>query len=263
MRVKGVPDVEVERLIDGQPTDDPALEQVAPVMAWLRRQGQDVPRPEQVSRFAAEAARVATSQPARPVVRRRFMPWRLTPRLAAPLAVVLVILMFGGAAVASQGTVPGDLLYGLDVALERVGIGDGGIDERLTEAAELVDRGRAGEALSHAALAMSSEDHGDTEASDALEGLAHAIEELSSGEGSEQSAQGMVAEMLQWMIDNSGLLHDPEAEPGSFGKGVAEMARRIATERGGAADPDHPGDSQGNPGGEGQGPPQGKPPNRP
>ena len=50
--------------------------------------------------------------------------------LASSLAVVLA---FSGVAMAADGASPGDLLYGVDRALESVGIGAGGIDERLAE----------------------------------------------------------------------------------------------------------------------------------
>ncbi len=67
-------------------------------------------------------------------------------RLAAGAAALLVaVTLSGGLAYAANGAKPGDFLYGLDRALEVIGIGDGGADERLRELLALEgDDGRAG-----------------------------------------------------------------------------------------------------------------------
>lgn len=71
-------------------------------------------------------------------------------------AAVLILLLGGGAAVAvgSDSSVPGDLTYGLDRAVEAAGIGAGGTTERLEEAAILLERGQVTLGLRHGAQAM-------------------------------------------------------------------------------------------------------------
>ena len=64
---------------------------------------------------------------------------RLVPRIAtAAAALILLVTMSGGMAYAANGAKPGDLLYGLDLAFEAIGIGDGGAEERLAETIALV-----------------------------------------------------------------------------------------------------------------------------
>lgn len=80
---------------------------------------------------------------------------RLRTRVAAVAASVIVSLGgFTGVAVAAQSAAPGDFLYGMDRALESVGIGRGGTPERLDEAATLVRGGETQAGLEHAAAAI-------------------------------------------------------------------------------------------------------------
>jgi hypothetical protein len=254
-------DADIERVLTGRPVDDPALARVADALTSMVELGRIDPTPERVARVAGAAARAAADSPSdspafpSPKGQRRLR--RLNPGFVVPLALVLVFTMFGGAALAAQDSVPGDPLYGLNLALERIGIGQGGVEKRLGEAARLAERGRAGEALLHAArsIAGTADDEAE-EAAHVLSDLAATVDET---EGSGAALQA-VAEMLRWMAENSGLLADPEAAPGAFGQGVAEMARRITEERG---RPDQAGPPADSPGSSSQGPPQGEPPNRP
>jgi hypothetical protein len=66
-------------------------------------------------------------------------PTRLVSRVAMAVAALVVLVMLpAGMAYAANGAKPGDLLYGLDRALEAIGIGDGGAEERLAESLALV-----------------------------------------------------------------------------------------------------------------------------
>ena len=65
--------------------------------------------------------------------------------MIVPASVLAIVLSFGGVAYGANGPVPGDTLYGLDAALENVGIGGGGLEERLSEAGELIDDGQVDE----------------------------------------------------------------------------------------------------------------------
>jgi hypothetical protein len=251
----------VERVLTGRPVDDPAFQRVATALTVMAEMGRTAPSPERIARVAEAAARAVVEAPVdSPSVRVSAEPRRLrslTPRLAVPLALVLVFTLFGGAAFASQEALPGDPLYGLNRALERLGIGESGVAKRLGEAARLAERGRADEALLHAAHSIAdSTDAGADETAEVLADLAESFNEPTwSGDVPEQ-----VAEMLRWMAENSGLLKDPDAAPGAFGQGVAEMARQISGERG---RPDGVGPPASTPGNSSQGRPQGKPPNRP
>ena len=58
---------------------------------------------------------------------------------------------------AANGSGPDDPLHGIDLALEKVGIGSGGAAERLAEASELVASGATAQGLNHAANALRNE----------------------------------------------------------------------------------------------------------
>ena len=90
----------------------------------------------------------------RPVPRTGFF-GRLRTRAAAAIAATVVSVGgLGGVAYASNGSGPGDLLYGLDRALEAVGIGNGGAAERISEAMVLTEHGSPAHGLEHAATVV-------------------------------------------------------------------------------------------------------------
>lgn len=62
-------------------------------------------------------------------------------RLAILAATGAIFVALSGVALAADGSVPGDPLYRLDRALEAIGIGDGGFEERVGEFNVLLDRG--------------------------------------------------------------------------------------------------------------------------
>ncbi len=67
---------------------------------------------------------------------------RLIQRVAPTVAALVALVMMSGAmAYTANGANPGDLLYGLDRALEAIGIGDGGAEERRAEAFALFASG--------------------------------------------------------------------------------------------------------------------------
>ena len=104
-------------------------------------------------RSEADAAHFAhVTEPAIARASRPSLMDRLRARAVAVAAgVVLTVGGFGGAAYAANGAAPGDTFYGLDRALESVGIGNGGSAERLAEVKELVDHGQTAGGLEHAA----------------------------------------------------------------------------------------------------------------
>jgi hypothetical protein len=201
---------ETERLIAGRGTSiDPA---VADAISALRHGALIAPSDEYVAKVAALAAaevpQAATPASAVPVWRRR---------LVAALAVAGVMVVGGaGMASAADSANPGDALYSLDRALENIGIGDGGADERYDEAADLVEQGDETGALD--AAAEGAEEDGDEETASQLLAVAQQLRE----NGSEQSADvhERVATMLEWMATT-------DATGKEFGQGVSLHARGL------------------------------------
>ncbi|WP_062303998.1 hypothetical protein [Demequina subtropica] len=179
--------------------------------------------------LASAAADVATdgAQAARPAPRRTM---RLRAAIAGGAALVVAALV-GGTAAADESA-PGDVLYGLDRALERIGWGDGGMDERLAEAVRVVDEGD-----DEGALALVDEIVADVLSADeiaAADEELDAEDEAEGGEASEVSGGDVLAEgpgasdevheclrdIIDWMATT-------DAEGRDFGQGVADRYRDL------------------------------------
>ena len=137
-----------------------------------------------------------------------------------------------GVGVAANAAAPGDGLYGLDCAMERIGLGDGGVQERVQEAAKMVKRGEVDKGLNHAADALKNQAglDNDGEANGALVAAAHAVQNAlnTANKGESDQIRARVSEMLQWMSMN---MAQGSGGPGEdFGQGVATRAREIAGE---------------------------------
>jgi hypothetical protein len=258
-------DRDVETLLAGGIPEDEGLALLAPVLAKLSDDLTRPPSEERVGSFAAAAVALAAAGKGieeSPTTTRRSRRPRLARRFAIPLAAVFSLSAMTGIALASDDATPGDTLYGVDLALENVGVGAGGAAERLAEASKLAENGNPAAALAHAAQAVAAGVEDDADALEALEGLENSIAELEQplpdNEATEHAAmvRARVAAMLRWMLDNSELIGS-ESEPGAFGRGVAEQARQFP------ADPNDPADTD-----NGGGPPDGvnpggPPPSRP
>ncbi len=149
---------------------------------------------------------------------------RLPRRAAAAIAAAAVVaLSFGGAAAADEAA-PGDALYGLDRALERLGINAGGAEERLLEVQALVADGQIDEALDLSVEAVEDMDDLDEEQAEELAGLLSAAESVMS-EGSETSAErrAQVSAMLTFMAET-------DLTGREFGQAVSERARGIVSD---------------------------------
>ncbi len=199
-----------------------------------------------ISELRTEADAAHFSDLAEPAIARASRP-SLIGRLRTRAAVVAaaLVLMFGGlggVAYAANGAAPGDLLYGLDRALEAVGIGNGGSAERLAEVKELVEQGHADRGLEHAANIV-----GDPGARTALLAAAQRITGLDRA-----AAHEGVAPLLTYLSENVGAVD---------GATVADLARAVGGN-------DAPGPPEGTPGGPPEGvtpggPPEGVPPGGP
>ncbi|HZD24388.1 MAG TPA: hypothetical protein VE569_13460, partial [Acidimicrobiia bacterium] len=115
------------------------------------------------------------------------------------------------------GSAPGDTLYGIDRALEKIGVGNGGAQERIAESNVLVDHGKTVEALDLLADSLKGES---SEASEALKNASQRIQDIAAGSETADEVRLSVADMLHWMS-----LADLNRS--DFGHGVAERAREI------------------------------------
>jgi hypothetical protein len=269
MRDRTFSDRAIEQLLTGQGPDDVELAELVPLVTLLR--GNAVPPSEEsIARFAASAAGIV----ARSLSQGANSPLEMSPlrfrrveviqrwRLVAGLAAVVAFGAAAGAVAAADGAAPGNPLYGLDRALENVGVGNGGVVERLAEAAILTESGNEAEALGHAADAIGQASPALGDGAAALEALASAAEQIRSiDEGSEHAdmVRARVADMLEWMASSDVRGHD-------FGQMVAEMAKGIAgndSSGGGPPEGAGPPDGTGPPDVLPNGPPGGGPPGPP
>ena len=132
---------DLDALIRG---DVPLNDDLHPLLAFLDRLEQfgNANLDPEVIRSHAEnsgaqvrARRSNTSTPPVATASERRLPWRARLRNRATALATTVLMVGGmtGVAWAADGAAPGDLLYGIDRALEAVGIGAGGSAERLEE----------------------------------------------------------------------------------------------------------------------------------
>jgi hypothetical protein len=217
---------EIERLLTGSPVGNGSFSNLAAFVEKMRLYESYVPPDDLVDRVAAEAASLAlASRPTAvsgpkvsPPSRGRWL--ALSPRVAvAALSVVMAIGMTGVAA-AADGAAPGDPLYGLDRAMERIGIGAGNAEERLEEADHLLAEGQILQALEHATEAV----EGDAAASAALDVAIDRVETAANQNSAE--VQEKVDALLTYMSENIG--KDKGVDGRDFGQGIADIARGIA-----------------------------------
>ena len=237
-------DREIELLLAGTPIEGGRLSGLAPVMEMIRTQWTTSPSELEIAHFAKSAgSAVNIAQSAgtdlTTIPRRRLAPQQgLIPRLATVGMAVLLMSGTAGMALAANGAAPGDALYGLDRALERVGIGSGSTNERLDEAVVIAAQGRSGEAVDHAIEAL-SRNSGDS-AAVAIGALTVASENLVHIQDTAHAASTAnirVSALLTYIAENIG--KDVGTDGREFGQGVAQLARDIGEGDGptGAQDP--------------------------
>ena len=210
MLLRRIEDREIEYLLTRQARDD--SDRLASALATLNLERLEISVDDRAADFADNASRLVRLADPATTIRQVRSP--VVPRLAtAGLAAVLIVGL-AGVAEAGDAAAPGDALYGLDRALEQVGINDGGIDERLNEAQTLADHGKSSEALAHLAQAL------DTSSPNAADALEAAAERFGANDNPSQAVLEDVAAMLHWMANTQESGRD-------FGQGVAERARDI------------------------------------
>ncbi|MDN4481300.1 hypothetical protein [Demequina muriae] len=213
-------DRDLNALFSGRAIADARLAELGPVMAALRSTSADAPSDDQVAAMAVALSRAVPATTDGGVARAHARP---SPRRGSALSRRLVAIVagaglvgvgFAGAA-AADGAAPGDTLYGLDRALEAVGINNGGAHERLAEVRVLLETGDVDGALVHAEQAT---DELDPEATEALRAAAESV--ASAGSDQSREVREQVSAMLMWMSET-------DLEGREFGQGVAERARAI------------------------------------
>jgi len=245
MQLSTLPDHDIELLLSGVVPDSDEAAQLVVFVDLIRAEGVGSPSEAMVAQIAREAATVARSTssldaPTGAQPPRRWAGWRLRPQLAVATTAVLLFSGVSGVAMAANGAAPGDALYGIDRALERIGIGAGHAQERLDEAKALLSEGEAGGALRHAADVFDDAEEvsegfdavGDARA--ALENAAGGLED--NGDTSTVLVRDNVATLLDYLRENLG--EQVGADGKEFGQGVADLARNIAPGEGEAPTPE-------------------------
>ena len=223
-------DRDLNLLIDGKP---PFNDDLAPLESFVitLTDFAEVPvPPEFIEYHASEAA--TRIQPGynptipSPLPRRRKLMFTLKRRVAAAATSLMMIIGMTGVAWAADSAVPGDWNYGIDRALEAIGIGNGGADERLTELA--ISNGEENPGRSQSPWSKDSviSDDESSAASDEPGGLANAAATVSKiTPGSENANQTRVAvSTLLAYLASTGEID---------GQTVADYAKQIRPENAG------------------------------
>lgn len=231
-------DVEIEALLAGSPQLGDELQPLADLFSAIRADaGEELTDGAVAGYVAAASAASAEAIPTSPAATRPLRRPRLgTLRSRAATVTVAATVLLGGTsglAVAADGAKPGDALYGIDRALEAVGIGAGAQQERLSEAEALIDDGEIHQGLKHAAEALEDNESGGLAASQALMDAADRVR--AAGAAPSAVTREKVAGLLTYLAENAGDVD---------GRQVAELAVQIgrsnASQSRGQADPQGP-----------------------
>lgn len=237
-------DEEIDAILDGTAPIDADLRGIVEFVDRMRATGTAEIADTTASKHiaaASEAARL-TQAPVHDRASRRYK-WRrrtvfgsfITTILAKFLAasVALAAVAGGAGAVANQAA-PGDPLYGIDQAFERVHLFDGGTVERLQEAQRMVAEDHVAAALEHAGDALARADRMRDQARDQerdLERAAEALRQAADAVGNDQAADApgyAYTEQIREQVRNMlGTIADEMDEGRVDGQKVAETARHF------------------------------------
>ncbi len=213
--------VEIENLFSGSPNLSGDLKDVNDFLDAVRVESSEQLSDDTVSRFVAVAcaasAEAPTAAPVRPQLRSGSL-LRTLRRRVTTVTVAATVVLGGtsGLALAADDAKPGDALYGIDRALETVGIGAGALEERLFEAEALVAANDVSRGLDHATQALESQGDGNQLATTALIEAAQRVQ--TADDGSAAANQEGVAGLLAYLSENVGNVD---------GQAVAELASQI------------------------------------
>lgn len=229
-------DRDLDLLIDGiKPFND----DLAPLVSFVNSLGSfDVtaPSPEFLEHQAEAAAAAQTRQTAvagTGLKPRRRLAFGLNRRVTAGAASLMMILGMTGVAWASDSAVPGDWNYVIDRALEVIGIGAGGAEERIQELAAIAESGhpRGAELASqtgqdpttapndhvvgteNAAATIADITQGSQRANDVREAVSALVAYLSNTEAADRPAISELVQKFKKAHGSSGS-NRPEVNPG-------------------------------------------------
>src|SRR5690554_3320208 len=187
-------DAQVEAVIEGRNRnrDLASVSAVIDEIRALRNHALSQPPADLIAQAAAIARESRPTPAAAPRPVRRST-WRFAPALAG---LALVFILMAPMAVFANSASPDDFLYPLDRLLERVGIGDGGLAERLTEAEILHERGDALGSAQH--LSRSMEEAEEAEVSNHVERATALVASLNASGPDPETLEALdaVASML-------------------------------------------------------------------
>lgn len=251
---------DVELVLGREVPEQDNLARFASVLNSLHHTRATIPTDEAVAAFSTRAAEIVranrihsfgTQAPTKPPTQAI-----LRKRLVGAVGATVLLTGMTGVAVAADAAAPGDPLYGLDRAMESVGVGDGGSPERLAEAQSLVEGGQLTAAIAHAARAVDANSGTDKqgfspEAAEAVEALRSAAEraDLADGEGDDPKVNDSIAGILNQI---AAMLDSGELQPSEIGARISELAREIGR---GGPDENANSSTEPDPGNESPGPP--------
>ena len=222
------------------------LESVAGVLAAARELARPDPEADFSALFAV-AARESRVTPIERFANEQFtLPRDRRPQLVqrvafAGAALLALVAMSSGLAYAADGAKPGDLMYGLDRALEAVGVDNGGATERLAEVEALIAAGAVADGLRHASAVLDGHPDSD-EARAALNAAATRFEDAADSPGFQAAHVGALIRYLQEALDSPDGIVDGQMVAGM----ALDLGRPQADPAGSPADPG----SQADPGGQ-------------
>jgi hypothetical protein len=200
--------VDIDRLFAGATPEDGDLVSLLPLVHLLHGVGASMPPDSAAEEFSHRAAVLARSARQTQAVKHSYRTIisgapRRNYRLAGAFAALVLMLSASiGIAYAANGSAPGDSLYGLDLALENMGIGVGGLDERLAEANHLVQKGQLQQGLTQAGEAIASSRPDDSGAILASEALLEAADAVAAPSATDSATvRRQVARRLSNMAD--------------------------------------------------------------
>ena len=223
-------DRDLDLLIDGK---QPHNTDLAPLRSFVNMLGSfgatelSPGFPEDHAADGAAMARARHSDTPVPLSTPRRLAFGLRRRVTAAATSLMMIVGMTGVAWAADSAVPGDWNYGLDRALESIGIGAGGAEERLleltvirgTETVPLDDSGSRAESensevgLDNAAATVTETPRGSQRADDVAQGVSALLTYLADTEEAHGPTVSELAREFKQTQGSSGS-NRPEASPG-------------------------------------------------
>jgi hypothetical protein len=139
-------------------------------------------------------------------------------RLVTVGLVGALLMAMSGIALAANNATPGHALYGVDKALEAIGVGDGGVEERLAEFDFLVANGSDEQAFVFLAEYIDSAND-----REAVKAQSHLELAATKSNPNAQAAQEKVAALAEFIEANKG--KGVGVDGRDFGQGVSGIAR--------------------------------------